>query len=65
MGKNIVTQMNGHFLKLHFLCLKDHKGSIIVWIVIKVFGIFFINCKVYMFKATNQKCFCMFKALKP
>ncbi len=27
-----------------FVCLKNHKGSIIVWIVIIIFGIFFIVC---------------------
>ncbi len=40
--------------------------SIIVWIIINVFGIFSINCKVYMFKAwhKSKKKF-MLKALKP
>jgi hypothetical protein len=36
-GKNTIkgaTQVNGHSLKLPFLCLKDHKASIIIWIVI-------------------------------
>ncbi len=48
-----------------FVCMKDYKESIIVWIVINVFEIFSINFKVYMVKAWyNQKCFCMFKTLK-
>ncbi len=33
-----------------FVWLKYHKTSIIVWIVIIFFGIFFINRKVYMLK---------------
>jgi len=37
-----------------FICFKNQKGSIIVWIIIKVFGIFSINCKVYMFKAWHK-----------
>jgi len=41
-------------LNYTFVCLKDHKGSIIVWIVIIVFGIFSINHKVYMFKAWHE-----------
>ncbi len=51
--------MKGHPL------LKDQKRSIIVRIVIIVFGFFFINCKVYMSKLdTNQKKIYMFKAFK-
>ncbi len=53
VGKNIVkgaTQVSGHSLKFIFVCLEDHKGSIIVWIIVNVFGIFFINCKFYLFK---------------
>jgi len=53
MGKNIVQgaiQVNGHSLKLFFLCLKDHKKNVLVWIFINVFGIYSINCKVYMLK---------------
>jgi hypothetical protein len=42
-----------------FTCLKGHKWNIILWIVIKKFGIFFINCNVYMFKAWHK--FKMFK----
>ncbi len=42
--------MNGHSLKLHFYSLKDHKWSIIVWIVINIFAIFSINCKDYVLK---------------
>ncbi len=69
MGKNIVkgaTHMNGHSLKYIFVCLKDHKWSIIVWIVI-----FFSECFPLIAKFTcsnfdtNKTCFCMFKALKP
>ncbi len=37
-----------------FACLKNKKGNIIVWIVINVFEIFFIDCKVYMFKAWHK-----------
>jgi hypothetical protein len=37
-----------------FVCLKNHKGNVIVWIVIKVLGIFSINCKVYMLKAWHK-----------
>ncbi len=69
MGKNIVkgaTQVSGHSLKYIFVCLKDHKWSIIVWIVI-IFGEYFsliakFTCSKF---DTNQKCFCMFKTLKP
>jgi len=54
LGKTTIkeaTQANAHSLKLHFVCLKYHKLNIKIWIVIKVFAIFSINCKVYMFKA--------------
>jgi len=34
-----------------FVCLKNHKGNIIVWIVIIVFEIFSINCKIFILKA--------------
>jgi hypothetical protein len=57
MGKNIVkqaTQVSGHFLNDIFVCLKDHKWSIIVWIVIMFLGIFFNNYKVYMLKAWHK-----------
>jgi hypothetical protein len=37
-----------------FVCLKNHKGNIIVWIVIKNFKIFFTNYKFYMFKAWHK-----------
>ncbi len=37
-----------------FVCLKDHKGSTIVWIVINVFGIFSIDCKAYVLKAWHK-----------
>jgi hypothetical protein len=45
-GKNKIkgaTQSEWTLFKIaFFICLKDHKGSIIVWIVIKVFEIFSI-----------------------
>jgi len=34
-----------------FVCLKDHKGSIVVWIIINFFEVFSINYKIYMLKA--------------
>jgi hypothetical protein len=34
-----------------FVCLKNHKGNIIVWIEVKKIGIFSINYKFYMLKA--------------
>jgi len=34
-----------------FVCLKDHKGSIVVWIIIIKKYIFSINYKIYMLKA--------------
>jgi Ni,Fe-hydrogenase I large subunit len=37
-------------LKQHFLMFEISKGKLIVWIIIKNFEIFFVNCKVYMFK---------------
>jgi hypothetical protein len=40
-----------------FICLKDHKGNIIVWIVIISFEIFFINYKVYMLKTWHKSNF--------
>jgi hypothetical protein len=61
LGKNIakrVTQVSGHFLKLHFCMLKKHKWSIIVETVVIVFGIFFINYRACMFKSWHKsKCF--------
>jgi hypothetical protein len=33
-----------------FICLKDHKENITVWIAIILLKIFFINCEVYMLK---------------
>jgi len=27
MGKNIITQMNGHFLKLHFFMFEKSQGN--------------------------------------
>jgi hypothetical protein len=48
-----------------FVCLKDHKWSIIVWIVIISFGIVFIIFKVYMPKAWHKsKVFLHVKAFK-
>jgi len=44
----------GTFLNCNFVCLKNHKGSIIVWIAIKFFGIISINCKVYMLKVWHK-----------
>jgi uncharacterized metal-binding protein len=46
--------MNRHSIKLHFCMFERSQRKIIVWIVIKNFGIFFINCKVYMFKSLTQ-----------
>jgi hypothetical protein len=37
-----------------FVCLKNHRWNTIVWIIINFFGIFFINCKVYMLKAWHK-----------
>jgi len=42
------------FLNYIFVCLKDHKGSIIVWILITFLGIFFINWKFYMLKIWHK-----------
>ncbi len=42
------------FLNYIFICLKDHKWSIIVWIVIMFFGIFFISCNIYIFKVWHK-----------
>jgi len=48
-----------------FVCLKDHKWSIIVWIIIISFGIFFIIFKVYMPKTWHKlKVFLHVKAFK-
>ncbi len=60
-GKNTIrgaTQVNGHSLKLHFYMFERSQGKcIIIWIVIKKIGIFFVNCKVYMLKVwhTSKK----------
>jgi hypothetical protein len=55
MGENTIkgaTQVRVHTPQNYiFVCLKDHKGNIIVWIKIKQIGIFSINYKVYMFNA--------------
>jgi len=67
-GKNIVkgaTKMSGPSLKL-FICLKYHKWSIIVYIVIIFWEYFSIIAKFTCSKFdTNKKCFCMFKSFKP
>ncbi len=34
--------------------MKDHNESIIIWICIKFLGIFFIYCKLYMFKTWDK-----------
>jgi hypothetical protein len=56
LGKDVVkgaTKVRGHsFFKI--VCLKNHKGIIIIWIVMKFFGLFFINSKVYMLKAWHK-----------
>jgi hypothetical protein len=55
MGKNIVTQMNGHFLNFHFLMFERSQRNHNSLDCYKKFGIFFINCKVYMLKVTQIK----------
>jgi hypothetical protein len=42
------------FYNYIFVCMKNDKENIIVWIIIISFGIFSINCKVYMFKAWHK-----------
>jgi hypothetical protein len=52
--------------KYIFICLKYHKGNIRVWIVIIFFGIFSINCKVYILKVWHKsKMFLHVKTFKP
>jgi hypothetical protein len=43
--------MSEHSLKLHFCMFEKSQWKHNSLDVIKVFGIFFINCKVYIFKA--------------
>jgi hypothetical protein len=67
-GKMIIkgaTQVNEHSLNFHFVCLKYHKGNIIVWIFI-FFGEYFPLITNFTCSKLdkNQKCFYMFKALK-
>ncbi len=60
------TQMSGHSLKLHFVCLKDKKGSIIVWIIIIFLQYFPLIAKVTCSNLDiTKECFYMFKTLKP
>jgi len=57
--------MNEHFLKLHFVCLKNHKGCIMAWIIIIFLEYFSLIAKFICLKLdTYQKCFCMFKSFK-
>jgi len=57
--------VNGHSLKHHFCMFKRSQVKHNSLDCHYFFGIFFINCKVYMLKLdTNQKCFCIFKTLK-
>jgi hypothetical protein len=52
--------------KCIFVCLKDHKGNIIIWNVINFLEYFPLIAKFTCSKFDpNQKCFCMFKTLKP
>jgi hypothetical protein len=58
--------MNGHYLKLHFCMFEISQGKHNSLDFHKVLEYFPINCKVTSSNlATNQKCFCMFKAFKP
>jgi hypothetical protein len=57
--------MNGHSLKLHFVCLKDHKGNMIVFIVIIFSEYFLLIAKFVGSKLhTNKNCFYLLKAFK-
>jgi hypothetical protein len=54
MGKNTIkeiTQVNGHSLKLHIGMFEKSQRKHNNLDYHNFFGIFFINCKVYMFKA--------------
>jgi hypothetical protein len=53
------------FLSYIFICLKDHKWRIIIWIIIMFLKYFPWIAKLTCSKFdTNKKCFCTFKALK-
>ncbi len=57
LGQNTIkgtTHVNEHSLKLHF-CIFETQVEIMVCIIINVFGIFSINCKVYMFKVWHKQ----------
>jgi hypothetical protein len=68
MGKITVkgaTKVSGHFLKLHFCMFEKSQGKHNSLNCDKFFRIFFINCKVYMFKASHKfNFFYMFKTVK-
>jgi hypothetical protein len=56
-GKNIIkrtTRVNGHLLKLHFCTFERSQGKHNSLDCHNFFGIFSINCKVYMFKAWHK-----------
>jgi len=56
-GKNIVkgtTQVNGHGLKLHICMFEISKVKFNSFDWNILFGIFFIDCKVYKFKAWHK-----------
>ncbi len=42
------------FFNYIFVCLKDHKWNIIIWIIIIFLVIFSINCKVYILKVWHK-----------
>jgi len=69
MGKIIVkgaTQVNGHFFKLHFCMFErsqNKHNNLDCQIFLKYFPLI-ANFTCSKFN-TNQKCFCMFKALNP
>jgi hypothetical protein len=53
VGKNIIkgaTQVSGHFLELHFCMFEKSQVKDNNLDCHNFFGIFFMNCKVYMFK---------------
>jgi hypothetical protein len=57
LGKIIVigaTQVSEHFLKLYFWMFERSQGKHNSLDYHKFFGIFYINCKVYMFKAWHK-----------
>jgi hypothetical protein len=70
MGKNMVkgaTQVSGHFLKLHFCMFERSQMKHNNLDCHNFLGnIFSLIAKITCSKLhTNQKCFCMFKTLKP